>query len=229
MKQRPVHYVPLVVWLLLAIMLAAQLLWHAGQKQSAAEYQALREPLPDAVYASMTLGDPILASRLLDLGLQAHDNQPGVSMPFNQLDYPRLVQWLDLSLRLDPRDNYPLLTASQVYSRVNDPQRLRVMLDFIEAKYVELPHQRWRWLAHAALKARHTLKDMDLALRYANTLAAAAGEQVPYWARDLRLILLEDMGEKEAVRTLIGGLLAGGEIKDEAEIRFLTHRLEQLD
>jgi hypothetical protein len=51
---------------------------------------------------------------------------------------------------------------------------------------------------------------------------------VPYWARDLQILLLEDMGEYEAARILIGGLLASGEIEDPGEVRFLEQRLEAL-
>jgi hypothetical protein len=227
MKQRPIHHVPIAVWVLFALALLAQLVWHERQYQPT--YQPLTTPLPASVYSLATLGDPILAARLLDLWLQAHDNQPGVSVPFRELDYVRLVQWLDLSLQLDPQDNYPLLVASHVYSQVNDSRRVRIMLDFVAEKTLEQPQTRWRWLAHAAIKAQHELNDKPLALKYANTLAELAGVEVPYWARDLRILILEDMGEKEAAKILIGGLLAQGEISDAAEIRFLEQRLAALD
>ncbi len=227
MKQRPLHHVPTGVWLLLVVALLAQLFWFDRQPQPT--YQPLTRPLPTSVYALTTLGDPILAARLLDLWLQAHDNQPGISVPFRELDYERLVQWLNLSLQLDPNDNYPLLVASHVYSEVNDPRRVRIMLDFVAEKTLEQPQTRWRWLAHAAIKAQHELNDKPLALKYANTLAELAGVDVPYWAKDLRILILEDMGEKEAAKILIGGLLAQGEISDAAEIRFLEQRLAALD
>jgi hypothetical protein len=44
----------------------------------------------------------------------------------------------------------------------------------------------------------------------------------------MRIFILEDMGEREAATILLGGLLASGEVTDEAEIRFLTQRLERL-
>ena len=165
---------------------------------------------------------------MLDIWLQSHDNQPGISIPYKQLDYVRVTQWLNLSLQLDARDTYPMLVASHIYAPVNDAGRTRIMLDFIEQKFIENPQYRWRALADASITAKHRLKDLPLALRYAETLAAHAGDDVPYWAKDIRLIVREEMGEKESLRVLIGGLLQNGNITDPYELRFLQHRLNDL-
>jgi hypothetical protein len=68
---------------------------------------------------------------------------------------------------------------------------------------------------------------MPLALRYAEDITRHAGQALN-WARQMRIFILEDMGETQAAAVLLGGLLAGGEVTDPAEIRFLTERLEQL-
>jgi hypothetical protein len=44
----------------------------------------------------------------------------------------------------------------------------------------------------------------------------------------MRIFILEDLGELESATVLLGGLLASGEVADEAEIRFLTERLEKM-
>jgi hypothetical protein len=44
----------------------------------------------------------------------------------------------------------------------------------------------------------------------------------------MHIFLLEDMGEAEAAKVLLGGLLASGSVQDPAEIRFLTERLNAL-
>ena len=44
----------------------------------------------------------------------------------------------------------------------------------------------------------------------------------------MRIFILADIGEVEAATVLLGGLLAGGELTDPREIRFLTERLEEL-
>ena len=60
------------------------------------------------------LGEPAALALLLTLYVQAYDTQPGVSIPFKQLDYQNLVRWLDTISELDPATAYPLLLASQV-------------------------------------------------------------------------------------------------------------------
>jgi hypothetical protein len=68
---------------------------------------------------------------------------------------------------------------------------------------------------------------MPLALRYAEDIARYA-PGASAWARQMRIFILEDMGEIEAATVLLGGLLAVGEVSDPAELSFLTQRLEAL-
>ena len=51
-------------------------------------------------YILASMDEPIAMSKILNLWLQAFDNQPGVSLSFHQLDYPRLSLWLDTILEL---------------------------------------------------------------------------------------------------------------------------------
>ena len=96
-------------------------------------------------------------------------------------------------------------------------------------KFQEAPVRRWRWLAHAAIVAKHRLDDPRLALAYANAIATEANDaSVPSWARQMHIFLLEDLGEREAAKILLGGLLASGTIADEHEIRFLMERLNAM-
>jgi hypothetical protein len=177
----------------------------------------------------VSLGDPLALARFLNLWLQVFDNQPGISVPFRELDYTRVRGWLNASLELDPRGHYPLLAAARLYGEVPDPAKQRQMLDFIYEKFLEAPNERWPWLAHATLIARHQLHDQPLALKYAHSLAdRTTGSQVPHWARQMEIFVLEEMGETEAAEILIGGLLQSGQINDPHEFRFLTDRLKHL-
>ena len=174
-----------------------------------------------------SLGEPIALSQALVLYLQAFDNQPGVSIPYKDLEYTAVRAWLAAALELDPQGQYPLVMASHLYAQVPDDNRTRMMLEFVHREFLKDPDRRWRWLAHAAIMAKHRLKDMPLALRYAQDIATHAGSALT-WARQMRIFILEDMGEGEAAAVLLGGLLHSGEVSDPAEIRFLTQRLEAL-
>jgi hypothetical protein len=226
-KERPVSAVPRPAIIVLAVALAAQVAWHAASPRPVARASSLQHPAPAAWLRASSLGEPIALAAALVLYLQAFDNQPGVSIPFKDLDYAAVEAWLERALELDPNSQYPLLMASHVYSQVPDEAKQRRMLDFVHRQFLKDPEKRWRWLAHAAITAKHQLHDTPLALKYAEEIALRA-RTAATWARQMRIFILEDMGEREAATILLGGLLAGGEVTDEAEIRFLTQRLEKL-
>jgi hypothetical protein len=212
-----------------ALLLALQIGWRAQQAAPSARAEALTPP-PSANGIRLASGnEPIAASGLLALRLQAFDNQPGISIPFVALDYTRLVAWLDTLLALDPHANYPLLMASHLYAQVPDPARQRLMLDFTYRQFLADPQRRWRFLAHAALIAKHRLHDLPLALSYARAIQAhARGANIPHWASQMSIFLLEDMGELESAKIELGALLASGSISDPQERHFLTERYQEL-
>lgn len=222
--------VPRPVLVLLLTAAVAQAGWHALAPPPVARAEALPSPPPAPLLAALVPGESRTVAALAVLWLQFHDTQPGYSVPFRELDYGRVRAWLETILALAPDSEYPLLLATHIYGQVNDPQRQRVMLDFVRDAFVERPLQRWRWLAHATIIAQHRLGELELALEYARLLAThTAPGEIPFWARDLQIIVLENLGELEAARILVGGLLASGEIDDPHELQFLENRLKMLE
>ena len=229
-RERPLHVVPRAVVVLLLSALLLQVAWHAIQPPAVARAQALPSPPPQQLLDLAALGEPETLSRLLMLWLQAFDHQPGLSIPYRELDYDRVIDWLDQIVRLDPRAQYPLLTASRVYSEVPDAGRKRKMLEFVEAEFLLDPDRRWPWMAQAVYVAKHRLNDLDLALRYARVLREHSKPGItPGWARQMELFILEDMGELEAAKVLLGGLIESGVVKDHNELKFFEDRLSRLN
>lgn len=225
--ERSVGQVPRPVLVLLAAALALQIGWQALQPKPSARAEALGVPASLPVLKAASLGELIVLAQWLILYLQAFDNQPGISIPFKDLDYPRVIRWLETILGLDPVTEYPLMMASQLYGQVPDQAKQRLMFDFVHRKFLEDPDRRWRWLAHCAILAKHRLRDAPLALKYADDITRYA-RTASSWARQMRIFILEDMGELESATVLLGGLLASGEVTDPKEIHFLTRRLEEL-
>ena len=228
-KDRPLRDVPVSTGIFLLLALILQLLWHSQQELEMAHAEDLPVPMSVEAYKMASLNEPIAMSKMLNLWLQAFDNQPGLSLSFHQLDYGRITQWLDTIMALDPKGQYPMLVAARVYGSVTDQKRQRIMLDYIYKKFNEAPDRHWRWLAHASIVAKHNLKDMPLALKYARALAEKTTDNVPYWARDMHFILLEDMGETEAAKLLVGALIDSGEVSDPYEMRFLIEKIKELE
>ena len=226
-NERPASQVPRPVLALLVLALCLQVAWQALQGRPVARGDALGAPPAPPLLRALSLGEPIALAQLSTLYLQAFDNQPGISIPFAQLDYGRVIQWLAAILELDPLGQYPLLMASQLYGQVPDAAKERRMCDFVYREFGRDPDRRWRWLAHCAIVVKHRLNDPRLALSYAEAITGQA-RHASNWARQMRIFILEDLGEREAATVLLGGLLASGEVTDSREIHFLTDRLKAL-
>src|SRR6059036_3967766 len=222
MSQRPIAAVPRGVVALLALGLAAQI----ALKIIAPRPGARAEDLPPApgigALRLASFGDPVALAKGLMLYLQAFDYQSGSRIPYRDLDYDRLEAWLAGILELDPQGQYPLLAASRLYAEVPVEAKQRSMLEFVYRQFLLDPDRRWPWLAHATAIAKHRLHDLPLALRYAQAIQRyAVADNVPLWAKQMEIFILEDMNELQTARIMIGGYIQSGKVKDPAELRFL--------
>jgi hypothetical protein len=222
--------VPRWLWALLIVALAAQIGWRAASRPGAPGAAELPPPPSARLLRLASFGEPEAAARLGMLYLQAFDLGGGGTTPYRSLDYRRLVGWLGALLELDPRSEYPLFSAARIYAEVPDPARSRLMLEFVYEEFLRDPDRRWPWLAHAALLAKHRLKDLELARRYAAAVEQwATSPNVPLWAKQMQIFILEDMNELQAARIMLGGLLESGVVSDPEEAKFLRRRLEELE
>lgn len=227
--ERPLSAVPAWLWALLGAGLAAQFAWHALPSAARAGFEQLPPPPRPVALRLASFGETAAAARLAMIYVQSFDLRAGNGIPFRQLDYARLIDWLRVILTLDPRSQYPLFAAARVYAEVADETKVREVLAFIYEEFLAAPDSRWRWLAQAALIAKYRLHDMPLALRYATALQRdTRAKDVPLWAKHMVVFMLEDVNELEAAKIMLGGLLASGKLDDPAERRFLEHQLEKL-
>jgi len=230
MRVRPLRDVP--SWVKLAVLagLAAQIVWGSLRPPPHATAEDLPQPPSSQVLRLAALGEPIAAAKLLMLYIQAFDYRAGTRIPYRELDYDILIDWLARILDLDPAGQYPLWSAARLYAQVPDPERQRKMLDFIYREYFADPNRRWPWLAQATVIAKHELKDLPLARKFAVALQQNTTDpNVPVWVKQMEPFILEDMGELEMARILIGGLLASGQVKDRRDAELLERRLHRLE
>ena len=230
MSQRPIAAVPRGVVALLALGLAGQIALKASVPPPRAAAEDLGPAPSIATLRLVSFGDPVALAKALMLYLQAFDYQSGSKVPYRDLDYGRLEAWLARILELDPRGQYPLLAASRLYAEVPVEPKQRRMLEFVYRQFLLDPDRRWPWLAHATAIAKHRLHDLPLALRYAQAIQRyAAADDVPLWAKQMEIFILEDMNELQTARIMIGGYIQSGKVKDPAELRFLDESLKRLE
>jgi hypothetical protein len=197
-----------------------QIAWQAARHGGAPASNDLPPPPRAEALRLAAFGEPQALARIAMLYVQS----------FPSADDTRLIGWLEAILELDPRSQYPLFAASRIYAETPDPARARAILEFVYGEFLRDPNRRWLWLAHAALLAKHRLSDLALARRYAAAIdRLTTTADVPLWAKQMEIFILEDMNELEAAKIMLGGLLASGAIRDPAELRFLKERLEALE
>lgn len=230
MRERPLADVPRWVAAGLVLALGLQIGVAVLQPRPSARAEDLGPAPSTNALRLAAVGEPIALADLLMLYLQAFDYQAGTRIPYRDLDYDRLVEWLPRILELDPGGQYPLMSASRLYAEVPDPAKQRKMLDLIYREYFKDPNRRWPWLAHATVIAKHQLKDLPLARKYAAALQQnTTTPDAPTWVRQMEAFILEDMNELEAAKIMIGGLLASGQVKDRRDFELLEQRLKQLE
>jgi hypothetical protein len=189
-------------------------------------YKQLPEPASVDFYRALSLGSDRLMSYLLLLNVQLHDNQEGLHRKYTNINYTTLSHWLLSLYELNPHSDYPAFLATRVYSNVPDKARIRKMIDVVETLFQKNPQQHWRRMTEACLLAKHQLQDLNLALILAQKIHALPAEiKLPFWARDMKLVLLDELGQYESAQLLISSLLQGGDIEDPDERRFLEFRL----
>lgn len=228
---RPLSAVPPWLWSLLAAGTAAQLAWQAAGGGAPTPQAADLPPAPPArLLRAASFGEPEAIARIAMLYLQAYDLRGDNLIPYQRLDYTRLVAWLRAILETDPRSSYALFSAARVYAENPDPPKCRAMLEFLHEEFYRDPERRWPWLAHAALIAKHRLGDLPRARRYAQAIDRHARDtRAPLWAKQMEIFILEDMNELEAAKIMLGGLIASGRVRDPGELRFLQSRLQALE
>lgn len=228
--ERGIQAVPIPVLLALVIALALQISVQVLSVPPRADAADLARLPSDSILRLAAAGDPTPFAKLLMLHLQAFDLNAGNPLPYRELDYDRLTDWLGKILGLDPKGQYPLHAASRLYAEVPNEEKQRTMLDFVYRSFLADPDRRWPWLAHAAAIAKHQLHDLPRARKYAAALQAhATAPGIPIWARQMEAFILEDMDELETARVMIGGFVSSGQVKDPGELRFLEQRLKDIE
>ena len=226
-SERKLTQIPKFVIVGLIVCSIIQIGYHQVFKSSTvASYQQLNKPVDAKYYRALSFGSDQLLSYLMILAVQMHDNQKGQHVNYSYLDYQNLKDWLFTIYTLNPRSDYPAFMATRVYSQVPDKSKIRLMIKLVEQLFENNPAQHWRRMTEACLLAKHQLKDLTLALELARKIAdIPATIKLPHWARDMKLVLLDELNQLESAQLLISSMLQSSEIKDPDEIRFLRDRL----
>ena len=233
-EYRPVQFLPLrtfiVIWTIVLVTLVLQVRINLERPPPKAGAIDLPSPMSQTKLSAISLGDKVFTAKALMLWLQAFDNQQGQSLSFSELDYDKIVEWLEEISDLDPKSAYPLMSAANIYAELNVPEKIRKMVDFIAGEFDENPALNWQWMVTAATLAKHKLEDPEYALELARRLRVGTKgiESVPNWVRQMEIFLLQDQNSYDASASLVLSLIRSGQITDEQEFALHLQRLTKL-
>lgn len=197
-------------WLavLLVVLVLAQGAIGYGLRKVPPHYHVLGAAPGDNVFLAQNLGDAQFGFRMAGLRLQHAGNLDGHVLPYKDIDYRRLAGWFALFDRMDPQSSVTPTMAAFLFVATQNPEETRYLVDYLERHALRDPQHKWRWLAQAVHIARYRLKDRDRALGLARELAGLPVDGLPYWARQMEVFILADLGEKQAARQILEKIAA---------------------
>lgn len=188
---------------------------------------ALPPVLSGSALRLAALGDTQFAFRNRAFALQHAGNLGGQIVPYGQMDYHRLEAWLRRLDQLDSRSLLAPMMAAYLYSGSQNVADIAILVDYLSARAARDPAREWRWQVHAFYLARYRLEDNERALALANELSTWSAPTIPGWTRQLRIVVLRDLGRKDAARALARSLLETDLSLSEAERRLLHIYLDR--
>ncbi len=161
-------------------------------------------PAPDPKYAAMSaLGDKSFAYRINSLMIQNFGDTGGRVTALKEYDFDELTKWFFLQDTLDERSNFIPNLAGYYFSGVQEPEKFRPVLDYLEMVGVRPYGEKWRWLAQGVFLARFVIQDMDRALEMAELLSNLDVDDIPIWTKQMPAFVKNARGEKEAAYGLM--------------------------
>lgn len=186
-------------------------------------------PAPSKAIASAAgLGDAQFAYRYYALQLQNAGDMGGRTQSLKNYNLQRIAEWLRLGSYLDPVSDVMPFLAAYYFGGVQEEahDQLRPIVLYLEQAGDSPEGEKWRWLAQAVYLANYKLKDTALALRLAEKLKNMPNPDVPIWARQFSLVVLEQAGEKQAALALaLQTIQTEGYKMDPNEIMYMADHI----
>ena len=172
------------------------------------------------------LGDTQLAFRTLAFNLQNSGDSFGRFTSLKNYDFKLVAAWLHLLDQLDHRSNFAPSIASYYYSNTQRKADNKYITEYLSAHYDHDPARKWWWMTQAVSIANFKMGDKELALKYSKKLADAEVE-MPFWAKNMGVFILEKMGEKEQAYRLIKEIMENTDKYSEEDLNFMRYFVKE--
>lgn len=202
-KEKNVSY----LYICLAAVLTLQILLSLGLRPERAKWGNVPNAPSELAYRASFLSDTALAHRMVATLLQNFGGSGGRTIALKEYNLEHIGEWLKLGHKLEPRSDYLPFLAAYYFSATQEPEQLEPIVDFLAEAGRGEGKEDWRWLSNAVYIARFELKDMDLAVKLADELAAMYQPGMPALIVQMPAFIQLQMGKKEASYNIMIELL----------------------
>ncbi|MGB4057230.1 MAG: hypothetical protein WBK77_04020 [Alphaproteobacteria bacterium] len=172
--------------------------------------------------AAFALGDLQFSYRSTGIMLQNLGDTGGMSTGLKAYDYDRLAQWFTLADWLDPHSDFIPYLAAYYFGAVEDPEKLRPLVDYLHDVGQRTEGHKWRWLAQAIYLKRYKMNDLPTAYDWAVEMASMDKPDMPAWTKQMPAFIRSAQGDKQAAYDIMVEILrSDAATMDPAEVNFM--------
>lgn len=159
------------------------------------DFELLEAAPSPASLKFQALGDDEFLYRILATKIQNAGDIFAGFVALKHYDYERLYDWFMALDRLNYNTNMTPALASYIYGSTKNPQKLRIIIDYLVKHGQNDLKNNWWWLFQGIYHASNVLRDDDLALEIAYILSENEDENAPLWTRQMPAFIHAKKGD----------------------------------
>ena len=196
-----------LIQLALAMSLLLNIVFWYSVRDVKAKWENVPPPPSEKFAAGYALSDQSLAYRMNGLMIQNMGDTGGRLTSLVDYDYNRLTKWFFLQDHLDEKSNYTPYLAAFYFGAVQEPEKFRPVLSYLQEVGMRTYGEKWRWLVYAIQITKDNIQDRDKALELARLLTKSKHPDMPNWVQQMPAFVLTEKGDKEAAYALMVEIL----------------------
>lgn len=149
------------------------------------------------------LGDKSFSYYSYGVMLQNFGDLGGRTTSLKDYNYDMIGRWMVLLDKFDPQSRFVPYLAAYYFGGTQRTERLKPIIEYLAMVGRRAENGNWHWLAQAVYLARFKYNDQVLAEKLAFELARLPNKDLPEWARNFYLVIMNARGEKEAAEALL--------------------------
>jgi hypothetical protein len=182
-------------------------------------------------YLIKAFGDDEFLFRTLGARLQNSGDVFAGFVSLKNYDYQKIYHWLILLDSLNNKSRFTPALASYYYGQINDSEKIKYIIKYLDEYASRNIDENWWWMFQAIYLSKNTLKDKNLALKFAYKLADNQGDKAPLWTKEMPAFLHAENGEDCMAFVIIEKIIKENEtgkrkIKAE-EMNFLRYFINE--